>query len=359
MKKILIFTNHSYMLWQFRKELIVKLMEENEVVLCMPFVGHEDDFKLLGLKCIETAIDRRGINPITDFKLLKQYKKILKSEKPDQVITYSIKPNIYAGFLCGRMHIPFYANVQGLGTAFQKPVLAAVVTLMYRTVFKKVRKVFFENTGNAKEFRKRHILKKEQQVVLKGAGINLDYYAYKPYPTNEKVHFLYLGRIMKEKGMDELFAAIDQLKKDGEPFAIDFLGFFEDEYKAQVDAIEKQGLGKFYGFKEDPRPYYEDTDCTILPSYHEGMSNVLLEASATGRPLITSNIPGCKEAVTEGKNGFLVSPKDTKSLYCAMKKMIALSRSKRAQMGLYGRKKMEREFDKEQVVLKTIRALKD
>ena len=291
-KKILIITNHSYMLYRFRKELIAELAKENEVILSMPFVGHEADFKKMGLRLIKTDVDRRGINPKTDLKLYRKYKKMLRVLKPDLVITYSIKPNIYAGFACTRLGIPFCANVQGLGTAFQKPGLAQVVTLMYKVAFGKVRTVFFENEGNAEEFRNRHIIKREKQTILHGAGINLEQYPYEPCQEKETFHFLYLGRIMKEKGMDELFAAIKRLHKDGKKFILDCVGFFEDEYKEQVEALEAKGLVKFHGFQEDPKPYFAAADCVVLPSYHEGMSNVLLEGAATGRPLITSDIPG-------------------------------------------------------------------
>ncbi len=357
MKKILMITNHSYMFWQFRRELALELQKKFEVVLCMPFVGHEDDFQELGFRCIETKIDRRGVNPVTDAKLIRTYREILKSERPDLVITYSIKPNIYAGTLCGEMGIPYFANVQGLGTAFQKKGLAQFVTVLYRNAFRHVRKVFFENEKNAEEFRSRHIIDAEKQVILKGAGVNLDYYALQPYPEHKQVHFLYLGRIMREKGMDELFAAAKRLKEDGESFVIDFCGFFEDEYKTQVEELEKQGICRFHGFQEDPRPFYRDADCVVLPSCHEGMSNVLLEAAATGRPLITSDIPGCREAVDRDRSGFLVPVKDSDSLYAAMKKMLHLSAEERAEMGANGRQKMEREFDKKDVVDATIRAL--
>ena len=142
-KKILIITNHSYMLYRFRKELIQKLLGDFEVVISTPFVGHETDLKELGANCIKTEVDRRSINPFTDLKLLRTYKTILKQEKPDLVITYSIKPNIYAGYLCGKMKIPFCANVQGLGTAFQKALLSDLVTAMYRTAFTESRNRIF------------------------------------------------------------------------------------------------------------------------------------------------------------------------------------------------------------------------
>ncbi len=357
MGKILIVTNHSYMLWRFRKELIAALMEEHEVVLSMPFVGHEDDFKALGLRCIETKIDRRGINPVTDFKLLKTYAKLLKEESPDMVITYSIKPNIYAGIVCGWRGIPYCANVQGLGTAFQKKGLAQFVTVLYKFAFRKVRTVFFENEFNAAEFQKRHIIPVQKQKILKGAGINLEAYPYREYPENERFHFLYLGRIMREKGMDELFAAAERLHSDGENFCLDLVGFFEDEYKEKVEQLQREGVVLFHGFQEEPRPFYAAADCVVLPSYHEGMSNVLLEAASMGRPLITSDIPGCYEAVSDGETGLLVEVKSADSLYEAMKRMLGISRQERIEMGRCGRQKMEREFGKELVVAETIEAL--
>ncbi|MDI9241565.1 glycosyltransferase family 4 protein [Fusibacillus kribbianus] len=356
-KKILLITNHSYMLWQFRRELISELMKENEVILSMPFVGHEEDFQKMGLRCINTDLDRRGINPMTDLKLINTYKKMLKQEKPDMVITYSIKPNVYAGLMCGKLGIPFCANVQGLGTAFQKPVLAQFVTVLYKMAFRKVRTVFFENQTNAEEFRKRHIIPIEKQTILRGAGINLEHYALQPYPVNDKVHFLFLGRIMREKGIDELFSAASRLHKEGFSFMVDLVGFFEDEYKKQVEDLENAGIVSFHGFQKDPRPFYAAADCVVLPSYHEGMSNVLLEAAAVGRPLITSDIPGCREAVDNGKTGILVKVKDTESLHAAMKNMINRSETDRQKMGLLGRKKMETEFRKELVVAETIRSL--
>ena len=200
MSKILIITNHSYMLYHFRLELIQELMKTHEVVLSMPFVGHEDDFQALGLRCIQTDVDRRGVNPATDLKLFRTYRKLLKTEQPDLVITYSIKPNIYGGLACRMAGIPYCANVQGLGTAFQRKGLAQFVTVLYKLALGKAKTVFFENSANAEEFCRRRIIPAEKATVLPGAGINLEHYPYVPYPQNESVHFLYLGRIMKEKG---------------------------------------------------------------------------------------------------------------------------------------------------------------
>lgn len=357
-QKILILTNHSYMLYRFRKELIEELMKNNEVVLSMPFVGHHDDFMNMGLRCIETKLERRGINPFTDFSLMRFYKKILKEENPDLVITYSIKPNIYGGLMCTKLKIPFYANVQGLGTAFQTKGLAQFVTLLYKTAFRKVQTVFFENQVNADEFINRKIIPVEKETILNGAGINLQTYEYKSYPNNYPPRFLYLGRIMKEKGMDELFEASEMLHSDGEKFILDLVGFFEDEYKEKVDQLVEQGIVEFHGFQEEPRPYYAKADCVVMPSYHEGMSNVNLEASATGRPVITTDIPGCRESVEDGITGWLCQSKNSNNLYKKMKQFLHTNVSEREIMGKSARKKMENEFDKNIIVSKTIEALK-
>ena len=357
-KKLLVVTNHSYMLWQFRRELIGELMKDAQIIISTPFVGHEQDFEAMGCRMVETPVDRRGINPVTDLKLLMNYRKLLKKEKPDMVLTYSIKPNIYAGLACRFMKIPYCANVQGLGTAFQKPGVAQLAALLYREALKKAKTVFFENEGNALIFRLKRITPKKQQTLLPGAGVNLSYYQQEPYPDHDRIHFLYLGRIMKEKGIDELFSAAQRLHREqGSSFVLDLVGFFEDEYKQRVSQLEADGIVVFHGFQEDPRPWYALADCVVLPSYHEGMSNVLLEAAATGRPIITSNIPGCREAVQEGISGMLCRAKDEKSLYEAMNSFCRKTREEREAMGKAGRAWMEERFDKTFVVEKTKQAI--
>ena len=358
MSKILIITNHSYMFYRFRLELIQELMKEHEVVLSMPFVGHEEDFMKMGLRCIDTELDRRSISPKKDIRLFGFYWKLLKEEKPDMVITYSIKPNVYAGIACAVQGIPYCANVQGLGSAFERKSLARFVTLMYKVAFIKVRTVFFENTVDAQDFHRIIGLPDKKQKILNGAGISMDKYPYMEYPHNETNRFLYLGRIMKEKGIDELFAAAERLKSDGEDFVIDMVGFFEDEYRQKVQKMEEKGIVKFHGFKEDPRPYYEQADCVVMPSYHEGMSNVLLEAASMGRPIITSRIHGCMEAVVEGESGFLCEVRNEESLYRMMKQFISLPTEEREKMGIRGRRLMEEKFQKSKVVKETIEALK-
>lgn len=241
--KILIATNHSYMFYRFRKELVEALMQEHEVILSTPFVGHEDDLQAMGLRCIETDIDRRSINPFKDMKLLKTYRQMLDELQPDMVVTYSIKPNIYMGTACKAKGIPYVTNVQGLGTAFEKPVLSSVVSVMYRSALRKAKTVFFENEENAQFFLNKKIISHRQVSVLPGAGINLDEYPCVPMGDDGVCSFLFVGRIMKEKGVDEFFSAARTLKAEfGGEVAFDVVGFYEDAYKEQVDQLVADGI---------------------------------------------------------------------------------------------------------------------
>ena len=274
------------------------------------------------------------------------------------MITYSIKPNIYMGGACKARGIPYFTNVQGLGTAFEKPVLSSVVTAMYRRALSRVEKVFFENTENANFFIERRIVSPDRVCVLPEAGINLAEYPYLPMRDDGVCNFLYLGRIMKEKGCDEFFAAARALKNElGSKVEFDVVGFYEDAYKETVDRLVSDGIIKFHGFQTNVHPYYEAADCVVLPSYHEGMSNVLLEGAATGRALITSDIPGCREAVEDGVGGYLCRVRDAEGLAAAMRTFAMGSFERQAQMGRCGRKRMEQKFSKTAVVAETLKHL--
>ena len=244
-------------------------------------------------------------------------------------------------------------------------MLAKFVGILYKTAFRKVSAVFFENKGNAQEFINRKLVAQDKIVVLNGAGVNLEHYTYTPLSLRQegeeskgygdgKMHFLYLGRIMKEKGIDELFTAMRMLYSEyGDKVVLDIVGFFEDEYRDTVEKMVEDGIAVFHGFQEETRPYYAMADCVVLPSYHEGMSNVLLEASAMGRPVITSTIPGCREAVEDGKSGYLCEVKNADMLFEKMKLMADKNEEEIEEMGRYARERMEKLFDKKKIVEST------
>jgi len=353
--RILILANFDLGLYKFRKELIEELLDQgHDVYISLPDGDLVRPFEKIGCTFIDTPVDRRGINPKTDFGLFQHYRKMMKEVNPDLVITYTIKPNIYGG-IAARLEGKQYAvNITGLGTAFENAgLIRTVVVNLYKFALKKAKVIFFENSSNRDELLSFGCCDKEKTVVLNGAGVNTETYAYQPYPNNDDIKFLFVGRVMKEKGIDELFATMQRLVAEGQKCFLDVVGPFEENYKEKLEEYEKAGWIKYHGYQENVIPFIAACDCFVLPSYHEGMANTNLECSASGRPIITSNIPGCKEAVTEG-SGLLCEPRSVDSLYNAMKTMLGKNRDEREQMGKVARKHMEEFFDKKKVVAETV-----
>ena len=356
--KVLIMANSSGGLVIFRGMLIEQLSRKAEVVALTPKSTWWNELDELCSKVIEVKMNRRGLNPIEDYQLLRTYKKVLKQEKPDLVITYTIKPNIYGGLACRRYHISYAANVTGLGTAFErKGILSTIAGKLYKIGLKKAKVVFFENKSDRNVFVRKGIIPEHMSFVLHGAGVDVKKFSLQPYPTNDVFHFLFIGRVMKEKGIEELLAVMKRFISEGKQVQLSILGGLEENYKAEIDKATSEGWLNYHGLQSDVRPYICDADCFVLPSYHEGMANTNLECAASGRPVITSAIPGCMEAVIEGVSGFLCEPRDANSLYEAMNKMMSLAVEDRREMGLAGRKHMEEVFDKMKVVQETIGAL--
>lgn len=359
-KRILIIANSSGGLYNFRRELIEELVKENDIFVSVPLTNSVDELKQLGIELIDTHVDRRGINPICDISLLLKYSSLIKTIKPDLVITYTIKPNIYGAIASRFRHVDYVANITGLGTAFQKKgLLKLAVTTLYKIALKKARTVFFENSENRDYFVNNGLIRGQQGCLLNGAGVNLDRYEYYPYPQSyDQFSFLFMGRVMKEKGLNELFEAMKKLTEEGYSCVLNVLGSYEENYKDAIEDHSNEGWLRYYGYQDDVIPFIRDANCFVLPSWHEGMANTNLECASVGRPIITSNIPGCKEAVIDGVSGYLCEAKNAQSLYEKMKAMIDLPNEIRETMGKAGRKHMEDVFDKRAVVKMTIENLK-
>ena len=357
--QILILANMDIGLYKFRKELIEELLNRgNKVTISLPNGDLVRPFERMGCKFIDTYVDRRGINPITDFRLFLDYRKMIKKVNPDLVITYTIKPNIYGGIASRLAGKQYAVNITGLGTAFETAgIVRTIVVTLYKIALKRAKVVFFENESNRDELLSFGCCQKGQTVVLNGAGVNTDTYNYQPYPHNDVVRFLFVGRVMKEKGINELFNAMKRLISEGEHCFLDVVGPFEEDYKKQLEEYEKDGWLKYYGYQENVIPYISSCDCFVLPSYHEGMANTNLECASSGRPIITSNIPGCREAIIPDISGFLCEPQDMESLYNAMHMMIEKGENNRSLMGKAGRKHMKDLFDKKRVVAETMNNL--
>ena len=334
-KKILILANLDVGLYKFRKALIKKLIDQgNEVYISLPKGMLVQNLKEMGCHFIETPVDRRGINPATDLKLMMRYFNILGKIKPDLVITYTIKPNIYGGIAARFKRIPYAVNITGLGTAFQNEnMIKKLVVFLYKLSCKKAKTIFFENEGNKQVFIENNIIKESRTCTLPGAGIDLDEYKMTPYPEESRnIRFLFIGRVMKEKGVEELFKVAKNIKKIYPEVSFDIVGPMEDDYKERIQSLVRNGI-------------------------HEGMANTLLECGAMGRPLITSRIHGCMEAVRDGENGYLVDVKDVKGLEEKMMEFIELSYEEKKQMGEKSREVIEERFDKEKVVEMTLEGL--
>lgn len=353
---ILILANYDVGLFQFRKELIKELLLKHEVIISLPYGDLVDPLTKMGCKFIDTPFERRGINPLRDFGLLIKYYKIIKSQKPELVITYTIKPNVYGGIICRMKKIPYAINITGLGTAFQKRgFLRKLVTMMYKISSKNAKIVYFENEENCQIFINEKIVDKDQTCLLNGAGVNLDHYQISEYPIDcSSTRFLFIGRLMKEKGIEELLSAMRKLLAEGIECSLDVVGDNEEDYIGIIQQYENEGWLHYHGYQTDVRPFIENCHCFVLPSWHEGMANTNLECSAMGRPVITSDIHGCKESVIDGVSGYLCKKKDVDSLYQVMKKFTKLSSKERKNMGEAGREHMKNFFDKRRVVEKTI-----
>lgn len=358
--RIMLIGNNSGGMYGFRKDLITELIRKgNEITVLTPFDDSVDDLRQLGSVVIETPISRRGINPFVDIKLFLLYFRLIKKNSPDYVITYTIKPNVYAGLVCRLLKKKYAVNITGLGTAFQKDgLLKRLVITMYKMSCKKARVVFFENSGNQKVFIDQHIVTTEQTCLLNGAGVNLEHYSYIEYPEDDgETRFLFIGRVMKEKGIDELFEAMRRLVAEGIKCSLAVVGYYEDDYEAVIKTCEKEGWLRYHGYQKDVRPFIANCHCFVLPSWHEGMANTNLECAASGRPVITSNIHGCMEAVEDGVSGYLCEKRNIDNLHNVMKKICEMPNDLRINMGKEGRKIMGNSFSKEEVVKDTLRRL--
>lgn len=359
MKTVLFIVNHNMTLYNFRRELVEQLVKENyRVIVLLPVTEDTKRITDLGCEVIDVPVERRGTNPIRDFKLFTTYRKILKQVKPDVVLTYTIKPNVYGGLAAAVSKIPYLCTITGLGVAIEGGGLLKKISLMlYRIGLAKVTKVFFQNEANRQVFAEANIGKGKYELVS-GSGVNIEEYHEIPFPGEEKpAEFLFISRVQKAKGIDSFLEMAKQIKKKYPKTAFHILGFCEDDYQEQLEALTKEGIICYHGMQSDVRPFMEKCQCLIHPSFHEGMSNVCMEAAAAGRAVIASDINGCKEIVEDGKTGFLVKPGDTEDLIRAVECFLKMRYNEKMQMGEAGRKKMRKEFDRKHVVSKYMKEI--
>lgn len=351
--RILFLEGHDGTFYHFHRELAGTLLKKNyEIFVSAPYGEFTNDIKAMGCEFINSPVKRRAVNPFADFKLFIYYIKLFKKLKPDIVLTYTIKPNVYGGMACRASKIPYIANITGLGTAIENSgILRFIAIMLYKSGLKGAKCVFFQNQQNYNLFIGKKILRDGKARLIPGSGVNLTKHALEPYPDDDSnLRFLFIGRIMRDKGINELLNVFKNINNKN--IFLDIVGGCEeDEYISKLAAAHEINKNIIYhGSQRDVNKFYRNAHCVILPTYHEGMSNVLQEAAAAGRPVIASKIPGCMETFEDGVTGFGCEPKSAESLEHAVKKFLNLSQDERREMGLKGRSKIEREFDRSIVV---------
>lgn len=350
---ILVLTNFIVGLHSFRKEVMKAIVDAGYQLYISVPDSEDERFKYfyeIGCKIIKTDFDRRGMNPYADFKLLVNYRKMIKQLRPVAVLSYTIKPNVYGGIACRLTGTPLIANITGLGDAIENGGwLQKLTLLLYKLGLSKAYKVFFQNAANRNVFVRNGILD-DKSIILPGSGVNIAHHKYQEYPPDGIIKFLFIARLLKDKGIEEYFETATEIKKKYPQTEFQILGWVDGNYKQQLDKFVKAGIINYLGTTSDVRPFLANVHCTIMPSYHEGMSNVNLESAANGRPVITTNIPGCLETVNDGRTGFLVEAKSAEALIHSVERFIALSYNHKVLMGKLAREKVEKEFDRNIVV---------
>lgn len=352
--KILFISNHEVTLYYFRTELLKRLVNEgNEVIISQPDGEHKSFFESFGCKCVNTGITQYGMNPLKEWSLVKEYKKLINELSPDTVVTYTIKPNLYGGMAASSCGVPYISTITGLGGAFEKGSLFKKMTVfLYKRATKNISALFFQNQTASELFESLGIAK-GKHVIVSGSGVNLDKHSFKDYPADDGVtRLLYIGRVMNDKGVRELFEAVGKLRSKGLNVVLDAIGWCEDECKDLLDDVVTDGTVNYHGWQEDVSPFIGKCNAVILPSYHEGLANVLLEAEASGRPVLASNIHGCIETFDEGVTGFGFEPRNSEAVEKAVESFIKLPHTDKVRLGENARVKMENEFDRNNVVEK-------
>ena len=358
--KILFLANSGRGLYKFRKELIEKLLfKNNDVYISLPNDEFVPKLIAIGCKFIDTPLERRGTNFLTDVKLLRKYIDIIKTIEPDIVLTYTIKPNVYGGIACRIMNTKYITNITGLGTAVEnKSIIQNITLYLYKVGLKKASCVFFQNSKNQNFFVKKKVSLKNMRLIP-GSGVNLEEFKFEMYPSNtNELIFLFIGRIMKAKGIEELFEASNIIKSLYPEVKFHILGSSDENYLPKLKELEKDGVISYFGQQSDVRSYIKNAHAIILPSYHEGMANVLLESASSGRPILASRVPGCIETFDEGISGISFDVKNIESLVKAIISFIELPYEEKIIMGTKARFKMEKEYDRNKVIASYLEEIK-
>jgi glycosyltransferase involved in cell wall biosynthesis len=358
-KKIILVSNTSWYLFNFRLNLMLHLQSLGYVVIAVaPLDAYSSRFAEHGITFKAIPMDNKGTHPVKDSLLILRFVWLFFKLKPDCILSYTPKCNIYSSLAAGFLSIPIINNVSGLGTAFIKENLVTkIVKWLYVVSLKKSAKIFFQNNDDLSLFVQLGLVKAELTGLLPGSGVDVQRFTPLNKPVNDRFVFLLVARMLKDKGVVEFVNATRLLKAQYPAIECQLLGFLDAKNPTAITTEEMQawvddGIVNYLGVSDNVVDYLRLADCVVLPSYYrEGVPRSLLEAASVGKPIITTDAVGCREVVDDGINGFLCEPRSTDDLMAKMEKMLLLTEAKRLQMGLKGREKMLNQFD-EKIVIK-------
>lgn len=348
-KRVLFLVNKDNVVYNFRKELVFALLDAGyEVYISSPYGNKIDYLTAVGAKFMPLEIDRRGKNIVKDIKLIRDYYKLIKNLKPDVVLTYTTKCSTYGGLVCRVLKTPYIINNAGMYRIEDlNKFIWGVLKLLYKLSYSHAACLMYQNSYE-RDTLNAIIGHRAHYIDIPGSGVNLNEFELTEYPKDDGyITFNYVARIAKFKGIDEFLACAKIIRKKYTHVRFILYGDFDDdEYRLYIRELEAQGIVKYGGVQLDMRPYIANANAVIHPSYYEGITNVILEHGAMGRPAIASDIPGCREGIDEGKSGYLFPLKDVDALCKIVENFILLPYKKKKDMGRAARMKMEQEFDR-------------
>lgn len=355
---ILITANSAWNIWNFRKPIARDLIADgHSVTVLSPFDESVPWLEGMGCSVEPLAMSPGSLSPANGAMLLINLRKAFRRLRPDTVLGFTIKNNIFGAIAAKSLGIPFVPNVTGLGTAFLSgKALEIAAVLLYRAAFSKLPVVFFENEDDCELFVEKGIVSSDQARVLPGCGVDLNHFAMKGLPhTTPNLRFLMISRLLRDKGVIEFVDAARMIKSTSPGAQFQILGALGADNASAIDAGTlqawvKEGAVEYLGKTQDVRPHIASAHCVVLPSYREGAPRALIEAAAMGRPVIATDVPGCRAVVERGVSGFLCEARSAESLAAAMRRFIDLNHDERAAMGRAGRMLMERQFDEAFIV---------
>ena len=365
MKKIVVLENNFTASVTIRSALMNALAANNFEVYILSYGKEKFEQQLQNIHATCIDIGTSNTNPAEVIKYLLRLQKTVKQIRPDVCLTFTPRQNIYGNIVCKILGIPVLSNITGTGVPFHiKGLVYGFGRLLYRIVLKNPKTVFFQNMDDFKHLVKEGYVKKKQAVLIPGSGIETEKFLPQPKKMTDKFIFLFVGRLVKIKGIEELVLAAKNILKDYKDCEFWIVGplWLQNTAKltiTQDDLDNWKQAGIIYkGETKDVRPFIAQCDCFVLASYREGLSNSLLEASSMEKPIVTTNVTGCKDVVTDGLNGILCEPQNAGSLESSLRKMLELTHDQRMEMGKQGRIKVKKEYEKSMVVDKYIEQIK-